>query len=101
MTSRARASIHVEAELATPSAQVQLVEYRFVEPPTSVLRIADKIRVELCLNTRLRRAPASFVAYWTSQHHERLRDSFVVPPQLAVAARSVADIQLSALVRQG
>src|SRR3546814_1433385 len=79
MTSRARASIHVEAELATPSAQVQLVEYRFVEPPTSALRIEDKIRVELCLNTRHRSAQASFVDYWTSEHYERIGALFVVP----------------------
>src|SRR3546814_18888436 len=86
MTSRARASIHVEAELATPSAQVQLVEYRFVEPPTSVLRIEDKIRVELCLNTRHRSAQASFVDYWTSEHYERIGELFVVPPTPDVAA---------------
>src|SRR3546814_413054 len=98
MTSRARASIHVEAELATPSAQVQLVEYRFVEPPTSVLRIEDKIRVELCLNTRHRSAQASFVDYWTSEHYERIGELFVVPPTLDVAARADEDRTLSSLV---
>src|SRR3546814_492527 len=95
MTSRARASIHVEAELATPSAQVQLVEYRFVEPPTSVLRIEDKISVELCLNTRHRSAQASFVDYWTSEHYERIGELFVVPPTLDVAARADEDRTLS------
>src|SRR3546814_9366322 len=77
---------------------VQLVEYRFVEPPTSVLRIEDKIRVELCLNTRHRSAQASFVDYWTSEHYERIGELFVVPPTLDVAARADEDRTLSSLV---
>src|SRR3546814_8892529 len=75
-----------------------LVEYRFVEPPTSVLRIEDKIRVELCLNTRHRSAQASFVDYWTSEHYERIGELFVVPPTLDVAARADEDRTLSSLV---
>ncbi|NGY05004.1 helix-turn-helix transcriptional regulator [Solimonas terrae] len=98
MTSRARASIHVEAELAAPSAQVQLIEYRFDEPPTSVVHLDDKIRVELCLNTRHRSARASFVDYWTTEHFERIGELFVVPPTLDMAARADEDRTLKSLV---
>lgn len=77
---------------------MQLIEYRFNEPPTSVLRVDDKIRVELCLNTRHRSARASFLDYWGAGHFERIGELFVVPPTLDMAACADEDRPLSALV---
>ena len=98
MTVAVRASLDVEAELQAPSAQVQLVEYRFAEPPASVLHIADKIRIELCLNARHRSARASFVDHWTPGHFERIGELFVLPPTLDMAVRADEERPLKSLV---
>lgn len=97
-TRGAYATLNVEAALVAPSAQVQLVQYRFREPPASVLRIEDKIRVELCLNTRHRSARARFADFWGAEHFERIGELFVVPPTLDMAARADEDRTLTSLV---
>jgi len=97
MKQGARATMEVKAALETPSAQVQLVHYRFGEPPESVVSMDDKIRVELCLNTRHRSARACF-AGWQSSRYERIGEVFVVPPTIEMAARSDEDRPLSSVV---
>lgn len=98
MTTLARASLDIEAKLTAPSAQIQLVRYQFAEPPASVLRMEDKIRVELCLNARHHSARASFVDYWAAGHFERIGELFVLPPTLDMAVRADEDRTLTSLV---
>lgn len=74
------------------------MHYRFSEPPTSVLHIDDKIRVELCLNTRHRSARASFTDFWSAGRFERIGELFVVPPTLDVAVCADEDRSLTSLV---
>ncbi len=92
-----RATMETGAELTAPSARVQLVEYRFNEPPESVVRLDDQIRVELCLNTRHRSARACF-AGWHSGRYERIGEVFVVPPTIEMAARSDEDRSLQSVI---
>ncbi|MDB5973117.1 MAG: AraC family transcriptional regulator [Hydrocarboniphaga sp.] len=94
----ARAALEVEAELSAPSALVQRVRYHFLEPPASVLRVEDKIRVELCLNSRHRSAQACFVDRWNPGHFERIGELFVLPPTIDMAARSDEDRTLSSVI---
>lgn len=89
--------METEAELAAPSAQVQLVQYRFNEPPESVVRLDSHIRVELCLNTRHHSARACF-AGWRSSRFERIGEVFVVPPTIEMAARSDEDRPLESVI---
>jgi AraC family transcriptional regulator len=93
-----RGTLDVEAELSAPSAQVQLVHYRFNEAPASVLRMEDKIRLELCLSTRHRSARACFVERWSPSRFERIGEMFVLPPTVDMAARSDEDRPLSSVV---
>lgn len=83
-----RAAMDTEAELCVPTARAQLVEYRFDEPPQSVLHIEDTIRIELCLTERHRSARASFVDLWPSRRFERIGDIFVVPPMVRTRVRA-------------
>ncbi|HEY1077700.1 MAG TPA: helix-turn-helix transcriptional regulator [Fontimonas sp.] len=88
MNAQINAAMDVEAEISVPSALVQLVHYRFGEPPHSVLRMEDKIRVELCLGTRHRSARACFEDRWHSERFERIGDLFVLPPTIDMKVRS-------------
>lgn len=90
----------VEAELSVPSAQVQLVHYRFDEPPQSVMHLEDRIRVELCLTSRHRSARACFSDMWNPSRFQRIGELFVVPPTLDMAVRSDEDGPLSSIVCQ-
>lgn len=98
MTPGSRAALDVEAELIAPSARVQLVQYRFGEPPASVLRMEDKIRVELCLSSRHRSARACFSDCWSANRFERIGDVFVLPPTLDMAVRADEVTPLTSLV---
>ena len=98
MTQSVRAALDVEAELIAPSAQVQLVQYRFAEPPASVLRSEDKIRIELCLSSRHRSARACFSDCWSADRFERIGEVFVLPPTLDMAARSDEISPLSSVI---
>lgn len=82
------AVMEVEAELSVPHALVQLVEYRFDEPPESLLRIDDTVRIEMCLTERHRSARACFSDIWQSRRFERIGDIFVVPPSVNMFAHS-------------
>lgn len=97
-TRRPRASMDVEAELSAPSAQVRVVRYGFEEPPESVLRLEDKIRVELCLETRHRSARACFADWWNPSQFQRIGEMFVVPPTLDLIARSDETRPLTSVV---
>lgn len=88
MNRQIKAAMDVEAEVHVPSALVQLVHYRFGEPPQSVLRMEDRIRVELCLGTRHRSARACFGDRWNSERFERIGDLFVLPPTIDMKVRS-------------
>lgn len=80
--------MNVEAELAVPSALVQLVHYDFSEPPQSVVRMEDKIRVELSLTPRHRTARACFADRWNSSRFERIGELFALPPTIDMTAKS-------------
>jgi len=95
---RPLASMDIEAELSAPSAQVQVVQYRFGEPPQSVLHLEDKIRVELCLETRHRSARACFADWWNPSQFQRIGEMFVVPPTLDLVARSDETRPLTSVV---
>lgn len=88
MKARAKAEMNVEAELTVPSAQVQLVDYHFGEPPKSVVRMEDTIRVELCLTPRHRSARACFADRWNSSRFEHIGELFVLPPTIDMTAKS-------------
>jgi AraC family transcriptional regulator len=88
----------VQAELSAPSAQVRLVQYHFREPPESVVRMEDKIRVELCLSTRHRSARACFSERWSSSRFERIGEVFALPPTIDMTARSDEDRSLSSII---
>jgi AraC family transcriptional regulator len=93
-----RASMQLEGQLSTASACVQRVRYDFNEPAAGILREDDKIRVELCLNSRHRSARACFIDRWSSDHFERLGDLYALPPTLDMAACSDEDRSLSSVV---
>lgn len=95
-----RATMEVDAELRAANAQVQLVRYRFDEPPQSVMHVDDHIRVELCLGPRHRSARACFSDHWDRSRFERIGDLFVVPPTLDMVARSDEDRPLSSVLCQ-
>lgn len=80
--------MEVEGELRAPSALVQLVQYRFGEPPASVMRMEDTIRIELCLSARHRSARACFPDRWNQSRYERIGNVFVLPPTLDAQVRS-------------
>ena len=88
----------VQAQLSAPNARVQLVHYRFGEPPESVMHLDDHIRVELCLGARHRSARACFADHWSDARFERIGDLFVVPPTLNMRARSDETGPLASLV---
>lgn len=90
----------VEAELRAHNAHVQLVQYRFGEPPESVMHLDDTIRVELCLSGRHRTARACFSDRWNDSRFERIGELFVVPPTLDMVARSDEDRPLHSVVCQ-
>lgn len=80
--------MNVETELAVPSALIQLVQYDFSEPPQSVVRMEDRIRVELSLTPRHRSARACFADRWNSNRFEHIGELFVLPPTIDMTARS-------------
>ncbi len=88
MNPHAKAAMDVEAELNVPSAQVQVVHYRFNEPPQSVVRMDSTIRVELSLSSRHRSARARFADRWNQDRFERIGEMFVLPPTIDMTARS-------------
>jgi AraC family transcriptional regulator len=98
MMQSARAALEIEAELSAPSARVQRVRYDFHEPPASVLRVEDTIRVELCLNSRHRSARACFTDRWSPSHFEHIGELFVLPPTIDMAARSDEERSLSSVI---
>lgn len=87
----------VQSALHAPSVQVQNVDYRFDEPPQSIVCVEDKIRVELCLGVRHRSARARFDG-WQSDRFEQIGDLFVVPPTISMAVRSDEDRSLSSVL---
>ena len=89
MKQHVKAAMDVQSELRAPNAQVQLVHYRFDEPPESVVHMDSTIRVELCLTARHRSARACFTERWSANRFERIGEVFVVPPTIDMAARSV------------
>ena len=97
MKAHRHAAMNVNAELSVPSAQVQVVNYEFGEPPQSVLRMEDTIRVEMSLSARHRSARACFADRWSSQRFEHIGEMFVLPPTIDMTARSDNDAT-SALV---
>lgn len=98
MNYQAKMGMDVESELRASNAQVQLVNYRFGEPPESVMRLDDTIRVELCLSGRHRSARACFSDRWSPQRFERIGELFVVPPTIDMIARSDEDRPLHSVV---
>ena len=94
----AKGAIEVEAELAGRSANVQLVQYRFAEPPDSMLRVDDRFRVELCLSSRQRSARACYRERWSPHRFERIGDLFVLAPGMDMLARSDEDTSLTSLI---
>jgi AraC family transcriptional regulator len=95
---RVLGAMDVQAELRAPGLLAQLVEYRFYEPPASTLHIHDRVRIELCLNARHRSARACFIDEWSPQRYERIGEIFVVPPSVAMHARSDEDTPLKSVV---
>lgn len=98
MNQAARATMQIEAQIDAPSVQVQLVRYRFGEPPESTLRLEDRIRVELCLNARHRSARACFPDLWRRSRFERIGELFALPPTIDAQVRSDEDRPLSSLL---
>lgn len=98
MKRHVQATMNVEAELSAPSAQVQLVQYHFGEPPESVVRMDDKIRIELCLSSRHHSARACFTDLWSRDRFERIGELFVVPPTIDMHARSDEDGSMSSVI---
>ncbi len=100
MNRQINAAMDIEAEVNVPSAVVQLVHYRFGEPPQSVMRMEDRIRVELCLGTRHRSARACFADRWNAERYERIGDLFVLPPTIDMKVRSDEDSSLYSVLCQ-
>ena len=98
MHSTPKGSIEVEAELTSPSASIQLVHYRFTEPPQSALQGGDTFRIELCLMSRHRSARACFSDLWSAHRYERIGDLFIVPPDLEIRAGSDETTPLTSIV---
>jgi AraC family transcriptional regulator len=94
----AKGAIEVQGALGTPSGLVQLVRYRFSEPPDSVLRPNGAFRIELCLGSRHRGTRASFRDYWSPRRFERIGELFVAPPDTELATRSDEAGPLQAIV---
>jgi AraC family transcriptional regulator len=80
--------MNTEAQLGAPGVHAQIVQYGFDEPPESLLRLKDRIRVELGLTPRHRSARASYPEFWRSARFERIGELFVVPPMIDMRARS-------------
>lgn len=100
MKQHPKAAMDIHSELRAPNAQVQLVHYRFDEPPESVVYMDSTIRVELCLTARHRSARACFTERWSADRFERIGEIFVVPPTIDMAARSDEDRPMTSLVCQ-
>lgn len=98
MQRRAKATMDINAELSAPNAQVQLVHYHFGEPPESVVRMDDKIRIELCLSSRHRSARACFADLWSGSRFERIGEIFVLPPTIDMVARSDEENSLNSVI---
>lgn len=88
MTHGSGAAMDIEAQIDTPNARVQLVRYRFDEPPESRMRLEDSIRVELCLDTRHRSARACYSDFWSPARFEKIGDVFAIPPTINAHVRS-------------
>jgi hypothetical protein len=84
----ARAARVVAAEFTLPEARVQILDYRFTEPPDGTLQLADKVRLDLCLTARHRSAQGRFADRWPRQRFERIGGFFALPPGMALHARS-------------
>jgi AraC family transcriptional regulator len=93
-----RGTIGIEAELASPSIQVQIAHYQFAEPPESTYRIDGKCRVELCLSSRHRSARACFRDQWNSHRFEPMGELFVLPPFATMSLRSDEAAPLSSVI---
>jgi AraC family transcriptional regulator len=93
-----RGALEVEAELTTPGARVQVVHYRFAEPPDSMISGGEAFRLELCLTSRHRSARGSFRGQWAPHRFERIGDLFMAPPTLELIARSDEDAPLTSIV---
>jgi AraC family transcriptional regulator len=94
----AKGAIEVEAELTARSANVQLVQYRFAEPPDSMLRVDDRFRVELCLSSRQRSARACYRERWSPHRFERIGDLFVLAPGMDLLAKADEDTSLTSVI---
>lgn len=95
---RASAAMDIDAQIDTANACVQLVRYRFGEPPESRMHLEDSIRVELCLGTRHRSARACFSDFWSSDRFENIGDVFALPPTIDVHVRSDEDQPLTSVL---
>jgi AraC family transcriptional regulator len=93
-----RVGVQIEAEASVRGAQVQLVNYRFPEPPESRMRFDGRIRVELCLTSNHRTARACFPDRWRSQRFERMGDVYIMPPSMTMHVRSDETSPLSSVV---
>jgi AraC family transcriptional regulator len=93
-------AIDVEGRLSAPAATVQLVHYRFAEPPDSVLESDGTFRLELCLSGRHRSTRGRFPDAWSPQRFERIGDLFVLPPDMDLAARSDDAAPLTSILCQ-
>jgi AraC family transcriptional regulator len=88
----------VEAELRTARSAVQLVRYRFAEPPKHLLRPAPSFRLECCLNAQHRSARASYRDQWSGRRFERVGDVFLLPPTLDMIVASDETSPIKAVV---
>jgi AraC family transcriptional regulator len=98
MERTAKGAIEVEAELNVLNAQVQLVHYRFAEPPSSMLRVENRFRLELSLTSRHRSARGCFREHWGARRFERIGDVFMLPPSMDMLAQSDEDESISSIV---
>lgn len=91
-----RVGVEVQAEVSVAGADVQLIHYRFPEPPESTVRLG-KVRVELHLTSNHRSARANFSDRWRSQRFERMGNMYVLPPSFTTRVRSEETAPLTSI----
>lgn len=70
------ATVEVEAEIQAPQARVQLLHYRFFQPPRGNLT-PEGYRLDFCLTGRHRSTRASYIDTWGGRRFERVGDLFL------------------------
>ena len=89
------ATIHVEAELATPAIAARIVRFDMPRAHDAITAPVGTYHLNMCLTPRPMNARASYLDRWGPHRFERLGDIFLVPPGEALHFRGESGRQAS------